>query len=253
MKTKFLLFLPITLVMMSAAPPPTAKKPEAKKAEVQPKLTPAEVKKALYVFGLRLYLGTPLRDGPLTDAELAEVVSGFTDAVHKKTPKYPLDEALGKQISQLITERRTEFTKAQEKTNSEYLAKKAAEAGAKKLETGTIIFVTKEGSGAKPTPADEVRFNYRGSLPDGTEFDSNTGKDAIRAPVGRMIPCISEVLSSLSPGGKGQAVCPPARAFGANGKGGVPPESVVLIDVELLEVIPPPPPADAGTPPSTGK
>ena len=98
----------------------------------------------------------------------------------------------------------------------------------------------REGSGASPTPSDRVKVHYRGTFPDGREFDSShkRGEPAV-FPLGGVIKCWTEGVQRMKPGGKAQLICPPHLAYGSRGAGGViPPDATLHFEVELIEVNP---------------
>jgi len=104
--------------------------------------------------------------------------------------------------------------------------------------SGLVYQSVKEGSGASPGPTDVVRVNYRGTFPDGREFDSSKGEPA-QFPLNRVIKCWTEGVQRMKPGGKAKLTCPPQIAYGAKGagSGAIPPNATLLFDVELLEVV----------------
>jgi FKBP-type peptidyl-prolyl cis-trans isomerase FkpA len=101
-----------------------------------------------------------------------------------------------------------------------------------------IYLALVEGKGATPAATDTVSVNYRGSLPDGREFDSSykRGKPA-SFPLNRVIPCWTEGVQRMKVGGKAQLTCPAALAYGERGAGNViPPNAVLKFEVELLGI-----------------
>src|SRR5438067_6410409 len=91
-----------------------------------------------------------------------------------------------------------------------YLDKAAAEPGATKTASGLVYRELTPGAGASPTAADTVKVNYRGTLEDGTEFDSSYKRnEAISFPLNRVIPCWTEGVQKMKVGGKSKLVCPP--------------------------------------------
>ncbi len=119
------------------------------------------------------------------------------------------------------------------------LATSAAEKGAVVTASGLVYLATRVGQGASPTPADQVRVHYRGSFPDGKEFDSSykRGQPAV-FPLNRVIPCWTEGLQLMKVGGKAKLTCPAATAYGARGtpSGSVPPNAILHFEVELLGI-----------------
>lgn len=121
---------------------------------------------------------------------------------------------------------------------SDPLARAAAEPGAVVTASGLVYRSLQEGKGASPAATDTVQVHYRGSFPDGREFDSSIkrGKPA-RFALNRVIPCWTEGVQRMQVGGKAQLTCPAAIAYGERGAGNViPPNAVLQFEVELLAV-----------------
>ncbi|MBL8470837.1 MAG: FKBP-type peptidyl-prolyl cis-trans isomerase [Rhodocyclaceae bacterium] len=114
-----------------------------------------------------------------------------------------------------------------------------APAGAEeKTASGLIYKSLKDGSGASPRATDIVKVHYRGTLTNGTEFDSSYSRgEPAEFPLNRVIPCWTEGVAKMKVGGKAQLTCPPEIAYGSRAVGGViPPNSTLVFVVELLEI-----------------
>jgi FKBP-type peptidyl-prolyl cis-trans isomerase FkpA len=114
----------------------------------------------------------------------------------------------------------------------------AKEAGAVVTKTGLVYRSLKDGTGANPGAADTVKVHYKGTFPDGKEFDSSYSRGTpIEFPLGRVIPCWTEGVQRMKVGGKAKLTCPSQIAYGERGAGGViPPNATLLFEVELLGV-----------------
>jgi len=114
----------------------------------------------------------------------------------------------------------------------------AAEPGAVVTASGLIYRSLKDGNGASPTATDTVRVHYRGTFPDGKEFDSSYRRgEPIEFPLNRVIPCWTEGVQKMKAGGKAKLTCPSAIAYGERGAGGViPPNATLQFEVELLGI-----------------
>jgi len=113
-----------------------------------------------------------------------------------------------------------------------------AAAPAETLPSGVKVTHTLVGSGANPKASDAVKVHYRGTLANGTEFDSSykRGQPAT-FPLSRVVPCWTEGMQKIKVGGKATLTCPPATAYGDRGAGGVvPPNATLTFDVELLAI-----------------
>ena len=105
-----------------------------------------------------------------------------------------------------------------------------------KTNSGLVYQSLKEGSGTAPAATDIVSVHYRGTLADGKEFDSSYKRgQPTEFPLNRVIPCWTEGVQLMKPGGKARLTCPPAIAYGAQGAGGViPPNATLQFEIELL-------------------
>jgi FKBP-type peptidyl-prolyl cis-trans isomerase FkpA len=115
----------------------------------------------------------------------------------------------------------------------------AAEPGAVVSASGLVFRSLKDGSGPKPSAGDTVRVHYRGTLPDGKEFDSSIKRgQPAEFPLNRVIKCWTEGVQRIQVGGKAKLTCPAAIAYGERGAGGViPPNATLLFEVELLGIV----------------
>ncbi len=104
--------------------------------------------------------------------------------------------------------------------------------------SGLVYQSLKEGSGASPAATDTVKVHYRGTFPDGREFDSSYKRgEPTEFPLNRVIPCWTEGVQLMKPGGKAKLTCPPAIAYGERGAGGViPPNATLSFEIELISV-----------------
>jgi FKBP-type peptidyl-prolyl cis-trans isomerase FkpA len=121
------------------------------------------------------------------------------------------------------------------------LAAAAAEPGAQRSESGLVYRSLREGKGASPAAIDVVRVHYRGTLLDGTEFDSSYKRGQPASfPLTRVIKCWTEGVQKMKVGGKAQLTCPASIAYGDKGAGGlIPPGATLKFEVELLAIVNP--------------
>jgi FKBP-type peptidyl-prolyl cis-trans isomerase FkpA len=106
------------------------------------------------------------------------------------------------------------------------------------LPSGVKIIHTQVGTGASPTAADTVKVHYRGTLENGTEFDSSYKRNSpISFPLRGVIPAWTQGVQKMKVGGKATLICPPETAYGARGVPGViPPNATLTFDIELLAI-----------------
>ncbi len=108
------------------------------------------------------------------------------------------------------------------------------------LPSGLQYKIIKEGTGISPGPTDFVTVNYRGTLTDGTEFDSSYTHNAPTTfAVNAVIPGWSEALQLMKPGAKWTIYIPPKLAYGSQGAGRlIGPNATLIFDIELISVKP---------------
>jgi len=118
------------------------------------------------------------------------------------------------------------------------LAAAAKEPGATQTASGLVYRVLKDGTGASPKATDLVKVHYRGTFPDGREFDSSYKRnEPTEFPLNQVIPCWTEGVQRMKVGGKAKLTCPSTIAYGARGAGNViPPNATLLFEVELLAI-----------------
>jgi len=106
------------------------------------------------------------------------------------------------------------------------------------LPSGVVVVHVKPGQGPSPTADNTVRVHYRGTLPDGTEFDSSYKRnESISFPLRGVIPCWTQGVQKMKVGGKARLTCPADTGYGARGIPGViPPNTVLTFEVELLAI-----------------
>jgi FKBP-type peptidyl-prolyl cis-trans isomerase FkpA len=104
--------------------------------------------------------------------------------------------------------------------------------------SGIVFESVQTGSGPSPKATDTVKVHYRGTFPDGREFDSSYKRGQPTSfPLNRVIPCWTEAVQLMKPGGKARITCPPQLAYGERGAGGViPPNATLVFDIELVAI-----------------
>ncbi|MDE2396928.1 MAG: FKBP-type peptidyl-prolyl cis-trans isomerase [Burkholderiales bacterium] len=131
------------------------------------------------------------------------------------------------------------FAAAAQADTDPALARAAAEKGAVVTPSGLVYRSLKDGSGPSPKASDTVEVNYRGTFPDGREFDSSYSRhQSASFPLDRVIPCWTEGVQRMKVGGKASLACPASIAYGARGAGNglIPPNATLLFEVELLAI-----------------
>lgn len=128
-----------------------------------------------------------------------------------------------------------------------FLKKNAKKDGVMTTDSGLQYKIITQGDGAKPTSTDTVKVHYRGTLIDGTEFDSSFKRgEPVTFPLNGVIPGWTEGLQLLAKGTKAELYIPSPLAYGANGMGeAIGPNSTLVFEVELLDINPAPEPGNS--------
>lgn len=217
----------LSLVLLACGPVTAADAP------AKPPVT--EEDKTLYALGLML--SRNLQAFELTPAELAFVSQGLADGASGKTPVVKLEEYAPKvqALGQAKAEKRATAEKAKGET---FYAAEAAKPGVSKTESGALYAETVAGTGASPAATDKVKVHYRGTLLDGTEFDSSIARgQPAEFALNQVIKCWTEGLQKMKVGGKAKLVCPSDIAYGDRGRPSIPPGATLVFEVELLEIV----------------
>jgi FKBP-type peptidyl-prolyl cis-trans isomerase FkpA len=215
----------------STARPP-ARTPAAPAPATAPALTTDE-QKAIYALGLSVHRS--LRPFALSPAELELLKRGIADAAAGK-PAGKLEEWESK-IDDLGRTRAAAVL-AQEKVAAKaYLDKAATAPGAVRAVSGLVFRETTAGSGASPKATDTVKVHYRGTLIDGSEFDSSYKRNQPTTfPLGGVIRCWTEGVQMMKVGGKATLICPSDTAYGDAGRPTIPGGATLIFEIELLEI-----------------
>ena len=172
-------------------------------------------------------------------------MSGIEDMMAGKKPRLSNDEAMTivKNFQEKQQAQREEAQKvAAEKNLTEgkkYLEENAKKEGVKVTNSGLQYRVITAGTGATPAADDTVEVHYRGTLLDGTEFDSSYARNKTETfGVSQVIPGWVEALQLMKEGDKWALAIPPDLAYGPGGSGNaIGPNQVLLFDVELIKVL----------------
>lgn len=185
--------------------------------------------------------------GMSVDKEL--IKKGFVDMLENKS-ELSTEEmqtillALQKEIQEKIAAIEAEKAEKTLAANKTFMDAHAQEEGVKVTESGLQYKILTEGTGANPTATDTVRVHYRGTLIDGTEFDSSYKRgQPIDFQVQRVIKGWAEGIQLVKEGGKIQLVMGPDLGYGAQDTPTIPGNSALIFEVELLKINPEPEPA----------
>ncbi|HWA25078.1 MAG TPA: FKBP-type peptidyl-prolyl cis-trans isomerase [Lacunisphaera sp.] len=215
----------------------TAAKPDAAKpAAASAAFTTVDQKVS---YGLGFNLGQNLSREKLLQLDRAALAAGIDDGLAGGAPRLPeadLNAAFGTMRQKAAAAAAAEGEK-QLAAGKDYLAKNKAKAGVKTTASGLQYEVLKKGTGAKPTMNSTVQVHYHGTLIDGTVFDSSVQRgQPIEFAVTGVIRGWTEALQLMSVGDKWKLTVPSDLAYGPQGRPGIPPNAVLVFEVELLGI-----------------
>ncbi len=223
----------------------TACNQEAKKEQADVKLDTVAQQQA-YGIGASVgnFLNKDLADKKEIGIELdqALLMRGFEDALagNAKIDEEKIREVLTALDESVRTKQEEKAKVESEKSKAEgekYLADNAKKEGVMVTESGLQYEVMSEGEGAKPVATDVVKVHYKGTLLDGTEFDSSYSRnEPTTFPLNRVIPGWTEGLQLMPVGSKYKFTSPSDLAYGDRDLGKIPANSTLIFEVELLEI-----------------
>ena len=232
----------------SAPAPPTQKAPDAKTGTTDPKKSSAPLAletqkdKVSYAVGINLGRGIH-KEAVDVDPEI--LARGLRDGLSDAKPQMTDEEVqatlteLQKQVTAHQQEVRQQAIEKNKKAGETFLAANKDKPGVVTLASGLQYKIIEPGTGPKPTASDSVVCNYRGTLIDGTEFDSSYKRgQAATFPVGQVIKGWTEALQLMPVGSKWQLFIPPDLAYGERGTNGGPigPNETLVFEVQLVSI-----------------
>jgi FKBP-type peptidyl-prolyl cis-trans isomerase FkpA len=188
------------------------------------------------IYSIGISIGQSLSMFNLTPAELELVKRAISDSAAGK-PAVELSE-WGPKIQPLARDRAAAVAVKEKASGTEYLAKAAAEPGAVKTESGLVYRELSAGTGESPKATDTVKVHYRGTLVNGTEFDSSYKRNQpAQFPLNGVVKCWTEGVQRMKAGGKSVLACPSDLAYGDQGRPSIPGGATLIFEIELLEIV----------------
>ena len=229
-------------VSLAACQKEEVKAPVADKVELK-----TFEQQSAYAIGLSMgrYINTTLARqqdlGVKLDNEM--IMNGVKDGLAKKAQMSDADiekalKAYDQKINEAATKKAETDAKASLENGKKYLEDNAKKQGVTVTKSGLQYEVLKMGTGEKPKATDEVRVHYLGTLTNGTKFDSSYDrKEPAEFPLDRVIPGWTEGVQLMPVGSKFKFTLPANLAYGEQGAGSIPPNSVLVFEVELLDIV----------------
>ncbi len=167
---------------------------------------------------------------------LAQAVSHVLEGQEPVLTQAEMEEAMQKMYQAQQEQRQKEAVENKE-AGQKFLEGNREKEGVQVTDSGLQYKIIEEGEGVSPRAGQSVKVHYRGTLIDGTEFDSSYRRNApAEFPVDGVIPGWVEALKMMKSGAKWELYIPAELAYGERGRPGIPPNSVLIFEVELLEI-----------------
>lgn len=202
----------------------------------QEQQTTAERNKMLYSLGF--LLGDNLKKQLILDNEddYKAVSQGMRDSLLNKKAQTNVEE-YKPQIIQKYQEDAQKIAAKRQEQQQEFLANFQKEKNVKVLDNGAMIKLSRPGKGKTPKADSTVTVHYTGTLLDGTKFDSSRDRnEPFQTRLTDVIPCWTKAMQQMKPGSVAQVVCPADTAYGNRPVGPIPPNSVLVFDVEMISL-----------------
>ncbi len=195
--------------------------------------------KAKYSYAIGFEMGSNIK-GQNIDLDIDALNFAVKECLEGKESRLSQEEI--KSAIMKITEMMMKNQKKQGSANTvagvEYLEKNKKNTGVKVTKSGLQYKVVKEGKGKRPKKTDTVKVHYRGTLIDGTEFDSSyKRKQPAVFPLDKVIPGWTEAIQLMRIGSRYELTIPGKLAYGERGTRTIPPNATLIFDVELLDIV----------------
>ena len=212
----------------------------------------SEEDKTLYALGL--IVGNNLDKFTLTPAELLIVQRGIRDAALHNPALVELTD-YGPKVNRFGRVRAQAQAAAEKDRGRAYAARLAGDPDTQVFASGLVLRTLTAGSGDTPKDSEQVKVNYRGTLTDGSEFDSSFKRnEPATFPLRNVIPCWTEGLQHMRVGGRARLVCPSSIAYGDGGRPPkIPGGATLTFEVELLAIVKSPAPLSTPATPAAAQ
>jgi len=193
-------------------------------------------------YGIGLNMGSQLE--PAAERiDRAALLRGIEDALQGNDPAIPEDEmqsilvAFGQEIEAAAAAERDQKAQDNAVAGEAFLAQNGRKAGVTTTDSGLQFEVLRDGDGERPRRDQSVRVHYRGTLIDGTEFDSSYGGEPAVFPASGLISGFTEALLMMPVGSHYRVTIPSDNAYGPQGSGPIGANATLIFEIELLEIV----------------
>lgn len=202
----------------------------------KPKLE-TDMQKASYAIGQQI--GQNLKNQNI-EFDADTLAASVAEAAQGKEPRLKPEEmqAALMKLQEGINKKQTEAAEKNAAEGKAYLEKNKTQPGVQTTASGLQYQIVTEGKGKKPSEKDTVKVHYKGTLTNGSQFDSSYDRgQPAEFPVNAVIKGWSEALQLMKVGTKAKLFIPPELAYGPSPRPGIPANSVLVFDVELLDIV----------------
>lgn len=194
-------------------------------------------KKASYAIGQQIGQNLKNQNIEIDPDAVAMAIADASAGKESKLTKEQVQEAMGK-LQEATMKKQQEIAETNKKAGQEFLDKNKTAQGVQTTKSGLQYQVVTEGTGKVPTKDDVIKAHYKGTLVTGEQFDSSYDRgQPAEFPVGGVIPGWTEALQMMKVGSKFKLWIPPELAYGPAARPGIPANSVLAFEVELLEIV----------------
>ena len=233
---KFLAMAVASTAMLSSCGNAIPSVPESAKKDVSVYgITAAQVDSVSYAFGVSY--GEMMKMYDMTELNLEAFVKGMTDNLAGRETGYPTPNEINADIQKYMMDKNKAVAEYNKVKGEEYLEANKAKEGVQVTESGLQYKVIAAGSEEMATAKDTVLVNYKGTLIDGTVFDSNEKEgEPVRIPLSRVIKGWSEGLQLVGKGGKMMLYIPSDLGYGAMARQPIGPNATLIFDIEIVDI-----------------
>jgi FKBP-type peptidyl-prolyl cis-trans isomerase len=197
----------------------------------------SDVDKVSYSIGQQIGNNLKAQEVDVNIDMLAQSIKEAKEGKESRMTREEMQQSM-MSMQKMRMEKRKNDGEQNKTAGSDFLEKNKSKDGVTSLKSGLQYKVITEGKGPKPKETSTVKVHYKGTLTSGKEFDSSyKRKKPAEFPVNGVIKGWTEALLLMSVGSKWQLTIPSDLAYGPSGRPGIPPNSVLLFDVELIEIV----------------
>lgn len=222
-----------------------AASPTPEPAPVEPGELALQTSDQLASYGIGYGTGATIAQDGVIEVDRRALIEGLVDGLHSARSQVD-EEALRRAFAELdrrVQTKQDSMITANLDAALGFLERNSRRSGVRVTGSGLqfeILTASDQAEPRRPAPADTVRLHYHGTLVDGTVFDSSIRRgEPITIPLAGVIPGWQEALPMMSVGDRWRITLPPALGYGAAWTGSIPPQSVLVFEIQLLDVLGP--------------